>query len=82
MNPLFASVILEASPLKSLDYLIPAELYGIQRGSCVEVPLRNRLQRGFVIEVKDKSSVRGVRSISRCISSGPVVTEDLFELAL
>lgn len=80
---MIASVVLEASYFKALDYKIPDELVeSIQKGCCVEVPLRNRLQRGFVIEIKSESDFPSLRPISKAISNGPVVTNDLFELAL
>ena len=83
MTRYFASVILEVSIQKALDYLIPEEMIPfIQRGVCVEVPLRGRLTRGFVLSVKTTSEVTKTYPISRVISSGAILTEDLFELAL
>jgi primosomal protein N' (replication factor Y) (superfamily II helicase) len=83
LAPLFASVILEVSIQKSLDYLIPEELRSkIERGVCVEIPLRGRSVRGFVTEVKTSSPITKVQPIRRAISDGPVLTEELFSLAI
>src|SRR5205085_11413291 len=46
------------------------------------VPLRGKLTRGFVLEIKTTSEVTKTYPISRVISSGAVLTEDLFDLAL
>ncbi len=78
-----ASVLLEVAIHKPLDYAIPQELAGtIQKGMCVEVPLRGRLAQGFVLGVKDQAEVANVRPIVRSLSDGPVISLELFELAL
>lgn len=79
----YVSVLLEVSISKPLDYAIPEELIPyVKRGVCVEVPLRGRAQRGFVLEVKDTCDVKDPKSLIRCISTGEVITEELFTLAL
>lgn len=83
MTERFASVILELSVQKKLDYLIPEPLSGkVQRGSAVEVPLRGHLRPAYVIEVKESALVEKPLSIHRVIKQEPVLTEDLFALAL
>lgn len=78
-----AAVILEVSIQKALDYTIPdALLEAVQKGVCVEVPLRGKMAKGFVIEIKDHSDIPRLKPIARVASSGPVVTNELFELAL
>ncbi|MDB6081131.1 MAG: priA [Chlamydiia bacterium] len=80
-----ASVILEVAIQKALDYSIPEQLATtVVRGAAVMVPLRGQLKRGFVLEVKATSSVPIAKTlpINRVVSDGPVVTEDLFDLAL
>lgn len=78
-----ASIILEVSIHKALDYAIPDPLAGkIVKGMCVEVPLRNKIARGFVVECKQASHVANPRPILRLLSETPVVTPELFELAL
>ncbi len=79
----FASILLEVSIDKALDYSIPEELIGkIQKGVSVEVPLRNKLVQGFVVEIKNESEVANPKPIKRALSDTPVVTARLFELAL
>ncbi len=79
----FASILLEVSIDKALDYSIPAELIPhIQKGVSVEVPLRNKLVQGFVVNVKDTSEVLNPKAIKRALTQRSVVTLELFELAL
>ena len=83
MTHFYASVILEVSIQKALDYLIPPELLPLVcRGACVEVPLRGKLSRGFVVEIKTTSEVAKTHPIHRVISNGAILTEELFSLAL
>lgn len=78
-----AEVILEVSVKKALDYLVPKDLISkISVGSWVEVPLQKRLSRGFVARLKEDSSHPTLLSVSRVLSDGPVLTKDLFSLAL
>jgi primosomal protein N' (replication factor Y) (superfamily II helicase) len=82
-EPQFASVILEVSIQKALDYSVPAELQGkIIRGTLVEVPLRGKLRRGYVVEIKNTAAVKNAFPISRLIAPEPVLTDELFQLAL
>lgn len=83
MGDAFASVILEVSVGKTLDYIIPEPLRGhVVRGSLVEVPLRGKLNRGYVECVKPESAFAKVLPIQRLIGSTPPLTEDLFAIAL
>ena len=78
-----ASVLLEVSIHKALDYAIPIELgASIEKGVSVEVPLRGKRAQGFVVAVKGDSEFPNLRPIVRALSVGPVVTPELFELAL
>lgn len=77
-----ASVLLEVSIHKALDYSIPPELaHSVQKGVSVEVPLRGKRVQGFVVEVKESTQFQ-VKPISRLLSNGPVITLNLFELAV
>jgi len=79
----FASILLEVSIDKALDYAIPPDLVPhIQKGVSVEVPLRNKKVQGFVVEVKSTSSVANPKPITRALTSRPVVSVELFELAI
>lgn len=80
---MYAEVLLEVSIRKPLDYTVPTELLPkIATGSWVEVPLRNRVSRGYVVRLKDSSDIAAPLPISRALSDGPIITEDLFQLAL
>ncbi len=79
----YASVILEVSIDKSLDYGIPDALMPELRvGMRVEVPLRGRMQEGYVTSIKDKPDFTPVKPIRKILSSVELITPDLFELAL
>lgn len=79
----YASVILDASIDKALDYAISDPLIGIVcKGMRVEVPLRGRIVRGYVLELKEKPDFTPVKSIIATVSSTELITEDLFDLAL
>lgn len=79
----YASVILDLSLDKILDYGITEDLIGkIQRGIRVEVPVRGHLRTGYVIAIKDAPDYHLVLPIARIISDTELITQDLFELAL
>jgi len=82
-KPLYAQVLLEVSIKKPLDYTIPPELRkSVSVGTWVEVPLRNKTSRGYVVAISNTSSVTKTLPIIRPLSDGPIITEDLFQLAL
>lgn len=79
----FASVILDVSLDKSLDYGITAEqIKYIQIGSRVEVPVRGHLRAGYVLAIKEKPSFPKVLPVGNVLSDASLITPDLFELAL
>jgi primosomal protein N' (replication factor Y) len=81
--PLFAEVLLEVSIRKPLDYSIPQELaHAVVPGCWVEVPLRQRRSRGYVVSIKPTSDISSPLPISSVLSDGPIITSDLFQLAL
>lgn len=80
---LYAAVILELSIDKALDYGIPDEyLSTLKPGMRVEVPLRGKLQEGYVLSIKKEPDFTPVKPISRVLSAVELITPDLFELAL
>jgi primosomal protein N' (replication factor Y) len=82
-DSLVAEVVLVASIDKAFDYEIPSHLAAeVVKGVCVEIPVRGTITSGFVVKVKHGSSVAKLRPIHKVKSAGPVVTEELFELAL
>ena len=79
----FADVLLELSVRKALTYAIPAELESaVGPGVWVEVPLRQKVARGYVVSVHPETTVASPLPIRAALSDGPVLTEDLFRLAL
>lgn len=79
----YAAIILELSIDKALDYGIPDELLDtIQPGMRVEVPLRGKLQEGYVIGIKNEPDFKPVKPIKRLLSKIDLITPDLFQLAI
>ncbi|HRD55993.1 MAG TPA: primosomal protein N' [Parachlamydiaceae bacterium] len=77
----YASVILEASIQKTLDYGIPEEfLEEIRLGLKVEVPLRGKLQKGYIFEIKENSSIPSVMAIKNVLTGS--IESDLFQLGI
>ena len=82
MKEKVASIILDVHIEKQLDYLIPSHLIGkIKPGMRVEVPLRGYTQKGYVYALKEKSSLKKLKSLLEVISD-EVIDKKLFELAI
>ena len=80
---MFAEILLEVSIRKPLDYSIPPELANtVVPGVWVEVPLRHRTSRGYVLTIKQTSAISSPLPIKAVLSDGPIITEDLFRLAV
>jgi len=78
----YASVILEVSVDKTLDYGIPDDLLPqIKRGLKVNVPLRGCLRPGYIYEINDKCSFSKVHPIASIASTQELINEEIFELA-
>lgn len=79
----YASIALDVSINKSLDYGIPQEfLDQLKPGMRVEVPVRGKLSAGYVVNIKETSDFSPVKPIAKIISSVEFLTEDLFALAM
>lgn len=79
----YASVILDVSIDKTLDYGVTEELLPkIQRGVRVEVPVRGHMRLGYVLELKDKSDFAQVKAVGQVLSDQPLIPDDLFNLSL
>lgn len=79
----YASVILDVAIDKVLDYGITAQQHSlIQPGTRVEVPVRGHPRAGYVLNVKEQSSYASVKPITQILSDSPLITPDLFQLAL
>ena len=83
LSSLYASVVLDLAVDKPLDYSIPLSLADkIKKGMRVAVPLRGKIQKGYVLEVKGQPSFLRVLPIKDLISDEEVINEELFDLAL
>lgn len=79
----YASVILDLSIEKRLDYEVPESFLEKARpGVRVEVPVRGRLQTGYIFEVKDQPDFAKPKPIHRLLSEEALIPADLFQLAL
>lgn len=79
----FASIILELAIHKTLDYRIPDHLYGlIEKGSRVMVPVRGMPRMGYVFSLKEEPEIPKVKEIAELLSPEPMLTPELFELAI
>jgi primosomal protein N' (replication factor Y) len=79
----YASIILDVSIDKALDYGIPDELIEkAMRGVRVEVPLRGHMRSGYIVALKDKPDFSPVKPIHKLISDVEHISGDLFELVL
>ncbi len=82
-EPRFAAVLLELAIHKTFDYSIPDNLQGlVTRGCRVSVPVRGVLRPGYVYSLKQHSDVPNVKPITELLSPEPLLTPDLFELAI
>lgn len=80
---MYAEIIPELSIDKILDYEIPQQLESnIKPGLLVKIPLRNHTVTGYVVRIKDSSDVSSCLLIESIVSKQPVLTEELFQLAL
>lgn len=81
--PQYASIILDLAVNRPLDYGVDESMMQqIRRGMRVEVPVRGKLRRGYVYELKESSDVPKVKGIARLLSDTELVSEELFRLAV
>lgn len=78
-----ASIVLDTYIDKPLDYHIPpAFLPLLRRGSRVEIRVRNRLQKGYVLDVKAKSSIKNIQPILGILPEDTWIHPEIFSLGL
>lgn len=83
MTPSVASVVVDASIDKMLDYRIPDRFQEtLQTGFRVSVPIRGRMVQGTVVELKERSEFPNLKEISDALPEEITLTEDLLKLAL
>lgn len=79
-----ASVIVDVPTTQTdrpFDYLIPTEMREhIEVGMRVVVPFGNRQVQGFVIALKDESSISGLKEIIEPMDIDPVLNNELLQL--
>jgi primosomal protein N' (replication factor Y) (superfamily II helicase) len=76
---MFADIIFPSIKDKSYTYIIEGDTPRI--GARVIVPLGNRKETGFVIDIKDKCEHKNLKSIIEIIDEDEVLTPDLWELS-
>lgn len=78
--PLIACVSLD---FRIFDYAIPESLAGqIQVGHLVQVPLRNKIKEGIVLEIKNDTPKFTLKAIQAIVGDLPLLTKDLLQLAI
>src|SRR6266404_2278909 len=78
----YIRVIVDRSIHRELDYLVPdalAERIGV--GSRVRVPFRDKSALATVAAILQESKVEGIRPIEAMVGDGPILSEQLLELA-
>src|SRR6059036_3574058 len=81
-KPTYARVIIDRAIHRELDYSVPetlTERVGV--GSRVRVPFRDKSALGTVVAVLQESKVEGIRPIEALVGEGPILSEQLLELA-
>jgi len=79
----YCEVLLELAIHKTFDYAIPDHLQGqVHRGCRVAVPGRGSIRNGYVFAVKATSDIRTVKPVQELLSPEPMLTSELFDLAI
>src|SRR5438093_9305355 len=81
-KPTYARIIIDRAIHRELDYSVPetlTERVGV--GSRVRVPFRDKSALGTVVAVLEESKVEGIRPIEALVGEGPILSEQLLELA-
>jgi len=77
-----ATVVLDVALEKALDYGIPSSLQEkITVGMRVQVPVKTRIEKALVIEIKQQSTFSKLQPIYEIISQDSVLSPDLLSLA-
>jgi primosomal protein N' (replication factor Y) len=77
---LYAVVAVDAAIDKPLDYLVPEDVQkNVRVGMRVSVPIRGRLHRGVILELKDKSAYSNVKAINALLED-KLIPSDLMQL--
>src|SRR5437868_7191676 len=82
VKPNYVRVIIDRAIHRELDYLVPDTLAAnVDVGSRVRVPFRDRSALATVLAVLEQSDARGIRPLEALIGDGPILSNELLELA-
>lgn len=76
----YASVLLDIAVDRLLEYGIPDNL-SLKKGMRVEVPVKGKVQTGYVVDVYSTKTFESVQPIQSVVSDDIFIGEDLFQLA-
>lgn len=80
---LYAAILFDLAINKTLDYRIPDAMRHLaQKGSRVLAPVRGVMRSGYIFELKAEPEVAKVSALSEVLSPEPLLTPELFELAV
>ncbi|MDB6147832.1 MAG: Primosomal protein, partial [Spartobacteria bacterium] len=81
-KPSYVRVIIDRAIHRELDYLLPESLSaGVDVGSRVRVPFRDRSALATVLALLDHSEASGIRPVEAIVGDAPVLRAELLELA-
>ena len=82
MKPGYVRVIIDRAIHRELDYSVPESLAGrVTVGTRVRVPFREKSGLATVVATFDESNAQGIRPIEAIVGDGPILSEQLLELA-
>ena len=82
MKPGYVRVIIDRAIHRELDYSVPESLAGrVTVGTRVRVPFREKSGLATVVATLDESNAQGIRPIEAIVGDGPILSEQLLELA-
>src|SRR5438034_10730304 len=78
----YVRVVVDRAIHRELDYSVPENLAGrVGVGSRVRVPFRDKSALATVVAIPEQSEAKGIRPIEAIIGDGPILSEQLLELA-
>src|SRR5258707_1700652 len=78
----YVRVIVDRAIHRELDYSLPENLaVRVGVGSRVRVPFRDKSALATVVAIPEQSEAKGIRPVEAIIGDGPVLSEQLLELA-
>ena len=78
----YVRVVVDRAIHRELDYSVPESLAGrVGVGSRVRVPFREKSALATVVAVPEQSEAKGIRQIEAIIGEGPILSEQVLELA-